>query len=351
MVVAAAVAIAATWALLPSSRTVGGFSALYTGHPALMVGAIVVWGAIVGAIGAVCGATGNPVAGPAVIGVALLATAVGSGSIDGWVRRVGSPGSYGVLAVELAIWAGVIGAAAAAGIAARRRLRRGMPSLVRHGHYHESAELEERPPTGAASVLAPILIAGAVVFALERPMVTDFAACLLVAMALHTVLWAAALGIDNLRRGRPVHRMGPSVTAGYLAGAASIAVGQAFVFVLMRSEAIGQVVGALIVGMTIATMVGHQMFPTARRLPLLMSPFLIGAAGYIWTAGSVGGEAELLGRFFTHFSSAFEAPLPQPARALPVHYASAGLFGAALGIGWSQGFHAASQKHVSVVGA
>lgn len=351
MVLSAALGVALSWALLPTSPTVGGFSLVYAASPVVLVGALILWAALVGGLAALSGAGGNPLAAPAVVGVALLGPAVGAGSIDGWIRRFGSPGAYGWLAVELAVWAGLIAAMLLGGWAARPALRRRLPGVLRLHHYHELDEADQSPSVQATTALGPILIAAAVVFIVDRRLVTDFVACLMVSLALLAGLWAAALGVENLRLGRSPRHVPPSATTGFLAATVSVSIGQLALFLFMRSEAIGQVVGTLIVGFAVATLIGHQMFPTARRLPLLLAPLIAGAAAYLWAAGSINDPTHLLARFFAHYSQQPIPALLPPARALPVHYAAAGVLGSAIGMGWSQGLHAAAQKHVAVVGA
>lgn len=351
MLLTAAVGVALTCLLLPTASTVGGFSLIDASSPMLTLLALLVWFAGVGALAAVAGAGGNPLAAPAVLGVSLLAVAVGAGSIDGWVRRFGSPGAYGWLAVETAVWAALIAAVLLAGWRLRPALRRRLPGPMRLGHYHEMDEADQPRSVQAATALAPILIAAAAMFIVDRRLVTDFVACLMVSLALLAAVWAVALGVENLRLGRSPRHVPASATTAFLAGTVSVAIGQLALFLFMRSEAVGQVVGTLIVGFAIATLIAHQMFPTARRLPLLLTPLIAGAAAYLWTAGSVGDPTELLARFFSHYAQQPIPTLPPPARALPVHYAAAGLLGGAVGLGWSQGLHAASQKHVTLVGA
>lgn len=129
-----------------------------------------------------------------------------------------------------------------------------------------------------------------------------------------------------------------------LAGGATCAlVAGVLSFFLIRSDAAGQVIGALITAFAIGATVAQMVFPQPNPVGILFSPAIVAMAAYGYVLFSFGTHDEVLAAWFaqTSSSAAANARLPGPAMALPIHYASAALAGCAIGVGMAQAFDAA----------
>lgn len=93
----------------------------------------------------------------------------------------------------------------------------------------------------------------------------------------------------------------------------------------------GQVIGALLVVFTLSAFAAREFVPTGNVVFLVLSPVAVALAGYLHMAvvhGAVS-PAELNGLWQT-------GRITGAAMALPIHYASAGMVGVAMGIGLAQ---------------
>ena len=100
---------------------------------------------------------------------------------------------------------------------------------------------------------------------------------------------------------------------------------------LIRTPSSGQVIGAILVSFTVASMTARLIIPNGNVVYLVFSPLVAGLIAY--------------GRMAIHHGGASSTDLIQmlnvdaihgPALALPIHWASAGMVGVATGIGMAQ---------------
>lgn len=100
---------------------------------------------------------------------------------------------------------------------------------------------------------------------------------------------------------------------------------------LIATPATGQVIGALLVVFTCSAFAAREFVPTGNVVFLVLSPLIVAVAGYAHMAVTHGTASaqDLIGLWQT-------GQITGPARALPIHYASAGMVGVALGIGLAQ---------------
>ncbi len=102
---------------------------------------------------------------------------------------------------------------------------------------------------------------------------------------------------------------------------------------LIRSSDINQVLASLLLAFAVGGMAGHMVFPQSNPAAILLSPAIVAAAGYALVLTGYTNHTQVLTAWHAGKISGL-------ALALPVHYASAGLAGAALGVGWAQGLMA-----------
>ena len=243
--------------------------------------------------GIIVSATGNPLSGVFAGAAALLVLACRGGSITGWIfRHERLPDDYRGLIVEALVYA--IGLAVVLRLHQffRPRLRPRLPALLVSRHFGLPAHTDKAPPP-------PPPHRGPILTALFGPP------------------HAAKLAGDL------------SSQLGALA--VCLAAGGAFSYLLLRSPQTGQVVCGLMVAFALAGLISHLLFPHADPLPILLAPLLVAAIGYVWVLISYAGAPSL-------HAGLFSRTLPGLAMALPIHFASAGVAGAALGLGWGQGF-------------
>ena len=242
--------------------------------PAVLSLAIYGLPAIIGAL--LVASSGSPVSGPFVLGVSLTAPAAMGGSIDGLFRRADTGHALGhlypTLAAEMAGWCLALYALLLSIHLLRERLRAVLPGR-------------------------------------------------LVSSDLPTRRWRSELSWPN--------------GSAWLAGLVSAATGGLMSTVLIRSSSDGQVIGSLVLSFTIAGMLGRMLVNRPRVIAILLSPCLVGLAGYLWLWRTTPNPEQLLERYF----AGEMLPL---GLALPIQYASAGVAGAALGIGLGQGLLAGS---------
>lgn len=137
-------------------------------------------------------------------------------------------------------------------------------------------------------------------------------------------------------------RLGPPDGRAMLAGVVAAAAGGVGCVVLVQSEATGQVIGSLVLSFTLAGLLAQMLVGPANPVGVLLSPLAVavGAYGYVLVGAGYGSEDALLAAWYAR-------ELPGPALVLPIFYASAGVAGAAMGIGLGQAVHAA-REHAMV---
>lgn len=319
-------------------------------HAAVPVGFL---GALIGfMLLALCAAvTGNPLAAPATLGLGLLILAARGGTIDRWLENIVSPHAYFSLAAESLIWLAPVVVVSLLTHRLRPILRRVLPAFLRCEHFDEAPEPtdpsqtgEHAPSLNSSIVAVPILASVLIVLGLQNPYLADFFGSLVLALVCMVVLWVVCLfgsQITDRFAGRGRRAMTPIAPA-FLAGIVTVTVGSLFVQLLVRTSQTGQVIGGLILGFTFAAMIAHQLFPTRARLTILLAPFAVAVGAYVWVGWHLPDTTVML-QLFYHAS---DRGLLPAAVILPVFYASAGVLGSALGIGWSQSIHLARDQHV-----
>ena len=138
--------------------------------------------------------------------------------------------------------------------------------------------------------------------------------------------------------------LGSSVLAAAVAGV--------LVAVLVRSPVTGQVVGGLFVAFTVGALVSRMVLPADAAVGVLLSPVWVAVGGYAlaWIGlreaggggGAEGGHAML--------AALYAGDLPGVAMVLPLQYLSAGVLGAATGLGLGQVLERAKGQAVAAAG-
>lgn len=102
---------------------------------------------------------------------------------------------------------------------------------------------------------------------------------------------------------------------------------------LIRDSHGAQVIGGLVLAFVIGAMAAQLIHPQNNPVGILLSPLLVALAAYTWMLLRYDSTQQVLAAWHA-------GTLPGPALALPIHYASAALAGAAAGIGLAHSFSA-----------
>lgn len=148
--------------------------------------------------------------------------------------------------------------------------------------------------------------------------------------------WPALAFEDHL--GVDLHVRFPrvqSLAAGVVCGACAGVVG----YFLIRSSDSGQVIGSLLAAFTAGGLVAGLVFPQVNPAGVLFGPAWVALGSYLCVWVGYSGEQAVLEAWFA-------GGLPGVALALPIHYASAGVAGCAMGVGLAQGIEAAKVQVV-----
>lgn len=288
--IAAAIALGAAFLLMASGFLVaadgGSGLTLTRSHSGVIVAVLITLVLAVPAVlgGLVVSATGNPLAGVFTFAMSLLLLAACGGPIDGWLRGINSPTAYRGLAFETLLWqAGLVGVIVLI-TRTRGRIR----------HFGERSN------------------------------------------AIKTLFTANEQG-QMIRLGWPTLRS--------LGGGAVCAIaGGVLAMLLLRSSESGQVIGALLVAFTIAGICGQMVLPRdSSPVLILLAPGVVGLVAYLLVSSGYSTHDELLAAWFaqTRTGAGFGDRLLSLALLLPIHYASAGVAGAAMGISLGQSIQAA----------
>jgi hypothetical protein len=114
-----------------------------------------------------------------------------------------------------------------------------------------------------------------------------------------------------------------------LAGLVAAGAGAFICNILIQTSDGGQVNCGLILGFGVAAMIAQLTVPHRNPLVILLSPLLVAAVAYLYTAWAYPAGDELLYDLYSR-------NLLNLALALPIQYASSGVAGCALGIGLAQ---------------
>ncbi len=167
-------------------------------------------------------------------------------------------------------------------------------------------------------------------------------------LAVEAAVWLILMGtafvvIDRLRKSvRPrlenlvvKRHLGARIEFGVpggtslLAGLITAVGGALLCNILVQSPDCGQVTGGLLIGFALAAMIAQSVVPQHNPLVILLSPMLVALVSYIW-AGRIYTTPDSL------LADLYRGDLLNLVLALPVHYASAGVAGAAAGVGLAQ---------------
>ncbi len=232
----------------------------------------------------VCSSVGNPLCGLFTLTTALWVVAAQGNPIGDWVHRTDAklPGDYAGLAIELFIWAAIFIGFIFLVYFARPLVRKALPFLARQPHLGEELKVTRG--------WIPSLVSAAI---------------------------AAVIG-------------------GVLA------------YVLLRSPQKGQVIGALMLAFMVGGLAGDLITAflfkkhSANPIGIILAPLVVGLFAYLLTAWGYRDSEAFLKAFFEAAGAPGArtnlnvARLSGLALALPIDYASAGIAGCALGVGWSQ---------------
>ncbi|MEO0587643.1 MAG: hypothetical protein AAF078_08385 [Planctomycetota bacterium] len=129
-----------------------------------------------------------------------------------------------------------------------------------------------------------------------------------------------------------------------LSALAATAIGVALSLLLVRTTEPVQIFGGLLLSYLIAGGVCYLFTPYANPVGAIASPLLGGIAVYAWMLTSNRTHDDLI-------AAVYAEALPGLAVALPIHLASAGTLGAALGVGLAQGIDEARHEAVGAASA
>ena len=114
---------------------------------------------------------------------------------------------------------------------------------------------------------------------------------------------------------------------------------------LVRNSDGGQVVGGVGVSFLVAAMITQLLMPKHPATGALFAPALVALSAYGYVLLRFANETSFLAGWYNlGYHSSASAVVPGPALALPVHYASAGVLGAAAGLAWARSMMAESSK-------
>lgn len=264
----------------------GGISLITAGSFGKATAMILLAGLPALVMGLVISALGNPLSGLFAAAIGLCSLAVTGGEMNGWIDRTdaGLPGDYLKLAMETLIWFTAVIVFLIVAMRLRPSIRKSIPKLADQHHFGQNMQLRK----------------------------------------INASAWTA--------------------------GGVTALVGGILTFLLLRTAESGQVVGGLILAFMIAAFVGmlvagsifgepykrkgsdkteRMVAPPRNPIPVLLAPAIVAIVGYLLTMVAFTDKAELL-------ASWYEGGVLGIARALPIHYASAGIIGCCLGIGWAQ---------------
>lgn len=118
-------------------------------------------------------------------------------------------------------------------------------------------------------------------------------------------------------------------TQALTSGAVCAVIGGVLAYVLLRHSSTSQVMASLILAFAVGALVAHLVFPHSNPVGMLISPGIVALVGYAYALFSFATTPQTLSAWYT-------GNMPGLALALPIHYASAGIVGVTLGIGWAQ---------------
>ena len=292
-----------------AARGIEAPALLGAASPAQAVGWFVLLSIPAAILCALTAATGNPVGGVFALAVGLLFPAAAGGSVDPWLRATESSAAYWSLVGETLIWAAILLVATLTIYALGLWLRATAPAVItgRPADEHEprpndTPDPDDMPDSDTAAQTRETL----------RRTIGDEAAAAFAAM----------------QRTSRTTRHASAQTHMLLSGLVATVIGLFLAALLIRSAEPQQALWGVGLAFLLAGVVAHQLFPRSHPLGVLLSPLLAAILWYAWAAVTLGDAPVMLYSYYT-------GDFPHGALALPIHYASAGVAGAAAGVGWS----------------
>ena len=273
-----------------------GCTLVFAASSAEAIGTFALFSIPVVILAALVSSLGSPLAGVFTMAVAAIFAAVGGGSIDQWVRAAPGASAYWGLALDAALWAVGAGAAILACYWLSGHIRLRLPARWRADDHwrdemdHDAVKRHELfwgfDPPSTVGVLAALSQDPTS----ARPSRWE---------------WAAGSGIICLLVGGVLSQL------------------------LIQSAEVWQVTWGAGLGFAFAALIAHQLVPVRNPIFILLSPIVAAMLLYALFALGGGDRVELLQRYFDN-------DLPGAALGLPIFHASAGVAGAAVGVGWSE---------------
>jgi len=240
--------------------------------------------------GAVVAALGNPLAGVFAVAAGLAAAAVTGGPIDTWMRNVEGPSAYWGLVGETLIWAVMAVVAGAVIYLGGRMIGARLPGEGdKSGESSEEKAADSDEDQRSTAPLAALL----------PTLAEEIGRTLNVKRT-----WVVAIG----------------------AGVLTTLIAMLACSWLLQSTLVYQSFWGILLAFFIGAFTANLIFPSAMPIGTLISPFIAAAAFYAMAA--MGDE--MLVRAF------FRGEVWHGATALPIFYASAGVAGAAMGVGMAE---------------
>ncbi len=149
-------------------------------------------------------------------------------------------------------------------------------------------------------------------------------------------IWPALAYEDHL--GVDIHLRFPQAQA-WAAGAVCAVCGSGMGCLLIRDANVGQVVGSLVMSFGVGGLVAGLIFPQVNPVGILFSPAMVAIGAYAYARLGFQNADELLQVWYGQ-------QLPGIVLVLPIHYASAGVAGCAVGVGLAQVIEASKVQAV-----
>ncbi len=290
-----------------------GATLLFAASPVGAIGRMMVVTVAAILVGSLVAAIGSPLAGVFTMAAALTFAAVPAGTIHDFIMNASGGGDYYLLAVELLVWGVILLGSTVAIFRLSFLLRCRLPNALLAGDtWRDELDVASQKPDGG-------------------------------------IFWGYT---PTVKKSGPLANVPPSEGGdssalplwqqGLAATLVTMLIGGLASHFLLRSQEVFQCLWSLGFAFCFGAVIAHQIFPLRNPLYILAAPFVAGMIFYIYTGATLSGGDELSYAFVT--PNVPRTPtIVGPAMALPIFYASAGLAGAVIGLGWSHILHLTHQ--------
>ena len=321
-----------------------GCTLLLSLSPVRAIGTFLVLMAVAGAVAVGVSRLLGPLTGIFVAGMGLAFPAIAGGGIRQLMAS--HDRLYWTLALETLLWAGLMLAVAFA------CLRWGRAASG-EGGMTSGATFKSEPGTVVPKNLA--MAAGFVVVCLIGPFLANVVLFPLIGKALNnqsvlielmcTLIYFAALGYtivwaaETVARGSASRHLGSWARFEPVAATVvGVVVGLSMASIWVRSDDPWQVAWSMVVSFAVAALWVRICFPGIGLIWALAVPMWASLVSYLVTAAAYPSNEKLLSALFS-----VDGPfIWRSSLAMPIFFASTGVAGACLGLGW---FHAAMEDH------